>query len=140
MEGEGEPAEITRMKAEIEAMAAECDQTGDWLSQAMEQAWGVAGGLAQFDDLADLLGERHRIIANDWQAAGMNTLAGRCLRRALDILAPIDFTPAGLREDLAGPRRNPPYLYSASELLDTAADLYARVAANAAELRANAGP
>ena len=56
----------------------------------------------------------------------MSALAGRFLLRALDLIAKVDFSPGLLREDLAGPRRNPAYLYSASELLDTAADLYAR--------------
>ena len=126
MEGEGEPAEIAQLKREIEELAAGCEQTGEWLSSAMEQAWGIAGALVRFDDLIDLLGERHRIVANDWQAAGMNALCARYLRRALDVLAEVDFSPAAVREDLAGPRRNPPYLYTASELLDAAADLFVR--------------
>ncbi len=126
MEGEGEPAEIKQLKGEVERMAAGSEQTGEWLGQAMEKSWGIAGALVQFDDLIDLLGERHRIIGNDWQAATMNTLCGRFLRRALDVLAEVDFTPVSLREDLAGPRRNPAYLYTAAELLDNAADLYTR--------------
>ena len=126
MEGEGEPGEIAEMKSEIERMAASCERTGEWLSAAMEQSWGIAGALVQFDDLIDLLGERHRIIGNDWQAAGMNTLCGRFLRRSLDVLAQVDFAPAALREDLAGPRWNSAYLLTASELLDAAADLFAR--------------
>ncbi len=126
MEGEGEPAEITQLKRDIEAMSRDSEQTGEWLAGAMEQAWAIAGALVQFDDLIDLLGERHRIIGNDWQAAGMNALASRFLRRALDVVEQIDFTPRALREDLAGDRRNPAYLYTASEMLDTAADLYTR--------------
>ncbi len=126
MEGEGEPGEIAEMKSEIERMADGCERTGEWLSAAMEQSWQIAGALVQFDDLIDLLGERHRIIANDWQAASMNTLCGRFLRRSLDVLEQIDFSPAALREDLAGPRRNSGYLYTASELLDAAADLFSR--------------
>ena len=59
------------MKGRIETMAADSEHTGEWLSAAMEQSWAVAGALVEFDDLADLLGERHRIIGNDWQAAGM---------------------------------------------------------------------
>jgi hypothetical protein len=126
LEGEGEPAEIAQLKRDIEEKATGCEQTGKWLSAAMEQAWGIAGALVQFDDLIDLLGERHRIIGNDWQAAGMNGLAGRFLRRSLEVLERIDFSPAALRVDLAGPRGNPPYLYTASELLDAAADLHSR--------------
>jgi hypothetical protein len=128
MEGEGEPAELTQMKREIEEKAAGCEQTGEWLGQAMEQSWGIAGSLVQFDDLIDLLGERHRIIAADWQAASANGLIARYLRRALDVLQQIDFTPAAIREDMAGARRSPAYLYTAGEMLDAAADLYARSA------------
>ncbi|MGZ5341042.1 MAG: hypothetical protein ACXWED_06510 [Solirubrobacterales bacterium] len=125
MEGEGEPAEITRLKRDAEMVAGDCEETGSWLSEAMEKAWQVAGALVPFEDLADLLGERHRIISNDWQAAGMSTLAGRSIRRALDLLDEIDFSPSALRVDLAGARRNPGYLYAAGELLDHAADLLA---------------
>ncbi|HEY7121477.1 MAG TPA: hypothetical protein VH329_02860 [Solirubrobacterales bacterium] len=126
MEGGGEPAEITDLKREIEEKAAGCEQTGEWLAAAMEQSWAIAGFLVEFDDLIDLLGERHRIIGNDWQAAAMNTLIARFLRRALDVLARIDFSPQALRADLDGLRRNPARLYTASELLDVAADLFAR--------------
>jgi hypothetical protein len=90
---------------------------------AMEQAWQAAGALAAYPVLADLLGERHRIIANDWQSASQQTLSGRLLRRALDLVARVDFSPEALRADLAGERRNAAYLYSASELIDRAADL-----------------
>ena len=129
MEGEGEPAEIGRLKQDAEAIAAGCEQTGAWLSQAMEQAWQIAGGLVPFADLVDLLGERHRIISNDWRAAGMNAMAARTIRRALDLLGEVDFSPAALREDLSGPRRNPGYLLAGSELLDHAADLLTESAA-----------
>ena len=128
MEGEGEPAEIIRLKRDLEAIASDAEQTGAWLDEAMGKAWAVAGGLIPYPALADLLGERHRIIANDWQAAGMSSLSGRLIRRALELLETVDFTPAALREDLAGPRENPGYLYSASELLDRAADLAAQSA------------
>jgi hypothetical protein len=89
----------------------------------MEKAWAVAGSLAAYPELADLLGERHRIIANDWQAADEQALIARLLRRALQIVGRVDFSPAALRGDLAGERTVPPYLYSASELLDRAGDL-----------------
>jgi hypothetical protein len=69
------------------------------------------------------LGERHRIIANDWQAANGQSLIARLLRRALEIIGHVDFTPPALRSELAGERTAPAYLYSASELLDRAADL-----------------
>ncbi|MFE1409318.1 hypothetical protein ACFW6F_00615 [Streptomyces sp. NPDC058746] len=123
MEGEGEPAELQRMRREVGLLADDVEQTGDWLANAMEQAWDLAGALAAYPALADLLGERHRIIANDWQSAALQSLISRLLRRALDLLARVDFAPAALRADLRGAREAPAYLYSASELLDRAADL-----------------
>ena len=128
MEGEGEPAEILHLKRDLETIASDCEETGSWLSRAMEQSWEVAGALSAFHALADLLGERHRIIANDWQAASMSTLASRLIRRGLDLLAQVDFSPPALREDLGGERTSPAYLYPASELLDRAADLLAESA------------
>ncbi|MEU6934107.1 hypothetical protein AB0A05_33705 [Streptomyces sp. NPDC046374] len=128
MEGEGEPAEIQRLRREVGLLADDLEQTGVWLTGAMAQAWEMAGGLAACPALADLLGERHRIVANDWQSAGLQVLVARLLRRALDLLARVDFAPAALRADLGGVRTAPPYLFSASELLDRAADLMAESA------------
>jgi hypothetical protein len=123
MEGEGEPTEIKQLKRNLETLADDWEAGGEWLSAAMEKGWAVAGSLVDYPELADLLGERHRIIANDWQAATDQSLISRLLRRALEIIARIDFSPAPLRDDLRGERRAPAYLYSASELLDRAADL-----------------
>jgi hypothetical protein len=117
------PAEIIRIKAELEASAAGAEGSGTWLGSAMEAAWQVAEGLLQFPELADLLGERHSIIANDWQNASMMLLIARQLRRANSVLDRIDFTTAALRADLAGPAHSPRYLFSATELIDQAADL-----------------
>jgi hypothetical protein len=123
MEGEGEPAEIKQLRRDLEALADDMEAGGEWLSAAMEKAWGLAGALAEYPDLADLLGERHRIIANDWQAASEQTLIARLLRRALELISRVDLSPEALRKDLAAERTAPAYLYSASELLDRAADL-----------------
>lgn len=128
MEGEGEPAEIVLVKADLAARAAAAQSTGDWLAKAMDAAWGAAEALIGYPQLADLLAERHRIISNDWQAASMAVLSGRNLDRALAILERIDFSPAALRRDLAGDRVTPPYLFSAAELLDHASDLAAQSA------------
>ena len=123
MEGEGEPTEIKQLRRDLETLAGDMDAGGEWLSAAMEKGWGIAGSLAAYPQLADLLGERHRIIANDWQAANQQTLIARLVRRALEIIERVDFAPAALRSDLAGERIAAAYLYSASELLDRAADL-----------------
>ncbi|MFF3615374.1 hypothetical protein [Streptomyces sp. NPDC002580] len=56
MEGEDEPAELRRLKREVGMIAEDTEQGGAWLAQAMEQAWGIAGSLAAYPALADLLG------------------------------------------------------------------------------------
>ncbi len=128
MEGQGEPAEITRMKSDLAALAEAGRSTGEWLANAMQAAWGVAEALLNYPDLADLLAERHRIISNDWQAASMATLCAHNIDRALGVLGRVDFKPAALRADLAGDRVASRYLFSAAELLDHAADLAAQSA------------
>jgi hypothetical protein len=123
MEGQGEPAEIGRMKRELQSLAEDEAATGIWLADAMAATWEAGKALLEYPELADQLGERHRIVANDWQAAEMSRLAGRLLVRALDVLGQVDFAPPALRQDLAGSRRVPGYLHSAVELIGRAADL-----------------
>lgn len=123
MEGEGEPVEVTRIKRDIRTIGDDSIETGTWLASAMESTWDAATSLLGYAQLADLVGDRHRIITNDWHAASMSSLAGRCLNRAADLLDHIDFRPAALRTDLAGDRTVPGYLSSAVELIDGAADL-----------------
>ncbi len=97
--------------------------TGEWLANAMQASWEMAASLVSFDGLADVLGDRHRIIANDWQAANLTTLAGRILLRAAEMLDGIDFAPASVRADLAAERVIPARLYSIAEMIGHAADL-----------------
>jgi hypothetical protein len=75
--------------------------------------------------LADLLAERHKIIGNNWQNASTAQLIARYLRRAVAVMERIDFSPTGLRKDLAAARSAPAYLYAAAELINHAADLSA---------------
>lgn len=123
MEGEGRPAEITHLIRDLRTTAEDFAATGEWLAHAMQASWDVAGGLIDVAGLDDLLGERHRIITNDWLAAEMSALIARLLQRAAEILDHVDFTPAALRADLAGPRRSSGLLRSAAELINRAADL-----------------
>jgi hypothetical protein len=125
MEGEGEPAEITRIKSELETIAAGSEQSGAWLAAAMEASWGMAEALLAYPQLADLLAERHRIIGNNWQNASTAQLIARYLHRAVAVMERIDFSPSALRKDLADARSAPAYLYSAAELINHAADLAA---------------
>jgi hypothetical protein len=129
MEGEGEPAEIGRLKRDLASLAEDFTATGEWLSSAMAASWHTAAALLPHAGLADLLGERHRIIANDWQAAGLSALVARLIERALDILGQRELAPSAIRADLGEGRSLPGYLYAASELLDRAADLVAESAA-----------
>jgi hypothetical protein len=123
MEGEGTPTEIVHLVRDLRTVADDFVAAGRWLASAMEAAWDVAAGLLAVDELADLLGDRHRIIANDWLAADMQALVARLLGRAADVLDRVDFTPSALRLDLADRRVAPRLLYSAAELIDRAADL-----------------
>jgi hypothetical protein len=123
MEGDTAPAEIASVVHELRTVATNSIDTGIWLAEAMENTWATASILLGYEQLSDLVGDRHRIIANDWQAASMSSLAGRVLQRAADVLDAIDFTTAALRDDLDGSRRSPRLLHSAVELIDHAADL-----------------
>jgi hypothetical protein len=125
MEGEGEPAEISRIRAELETIATGSEQTGSWLADAMAASWAVAEALLDHPQLADLLGERHHIIANNLQNACTAQLIARYLRRAITVMERIDFSPAALRKDLAGTRSAASYLFAAAELINHAADLSA---------------
>ena len=91
----------------------------------MEASWAMAESLLDYPQLADLLAERHRIIGNNWQNASTAQLIARYLRRAVAVMERVDFSPTGLREDLAGARSVPSYLYSAAELINHAAELSA---------------
>ena len=123
LEGEGEPPEITRLKRDLGSMAEDFAATGQWLATAMQAGWQAAGALLQVPALAGVLGERHRIIVNDWQAARQSSLISTVLKRALEIVEKVDFTPPAIRADLAGPRFFPEYLYAAAELINRAADI-----------------
>lgn len=123
LEGEGRPPEMTRLIRDLRTLADDALSSGEWLAAAMQASWEAAAALLPMDGLAEVLGERHRIIANDWQAAAMTTLAGRLLQRAAEILDQVDFTPSALRADLAGERTSASRLYSAAEIIGHAADL-----------------
>jgi hypothetical protein len=123
MEGEGRPAELTGMIGELRADAESFAAAGEWLANAMAASWAMAAAMLQFDGLADVMGERHRIISNDWLAAHMQSLVGTLLARAADMLEQVDLTPAALRTDLAGPRVAPRRLYATAEVVSRAADL-----------------
>ncbi len=123
LEGEGRPAEISQLIRDLRNAAEDQKATGEWLAKAMESSWAVAAALIEIDGLADMLGERHRIIANDWQAAAMNSVQSHLMDRAADLLEHVDFTPTALRADLADGQVSTGLLYSAAEMIARAADL-----------------
>ena len=122
------PARSSISKRDLRAFADDAASAGEWLATAMQASWDVATVLLDVDELADLLGERHRIIANNWQGASMMSLAARILRRAADVLDRVDFAPAALRADLADQHASARRLYSAAEMIDHAADLFSEFA------------
>ena len=93
LEGEKRPAEITALIRDLRTLADDALATGTWLATAMQASWDMAAALTPIEGLAEVLGERHRIIANDWLAADITMLTGRILHRAADLLDGIDFSP-----------------------------------------------
>ena len=128
MEVETEPSEIGHLKRDLRMYADDAKEGGEWLAMAMQTSWEMATVLFDVDPLADLLGERHRVIANNWQGASMMSLAGRILARAADLLDRVDFSPTAVRADLAGDNMSSRRLYSAAEMIDHAADLFSEFA------------
>ena len=47
----------------------------------------------------EALGDRHRIIVNNWQLAANSILIARILRRAIRLLAANELTAAAIRAD-----------------------------------------
>jgi hypothetical protein len=128
MEGEGEPGEIRHLERDVRTFAEDAAGAGEWLATAMQSSWDLAVVLLDIDELADMLGERHRIIANNWQGASMMSLAARILERAADLLDRVDFTPAAVRADIADQHASARRLASAAEMIDHAADLFSEFA------------
>ncbi|MGZ4567625.1 MAG: hypothetical protein ACXVYC_08045 [Blastococcus sp.] len=129
LEGEGRPAEITAMIDELRADADGFARIGAWLEQAMKASWNMAASLLDIEELAAVMGERHRIIGNDWLSAHMQGLTAELLARATEMLERVDLTPAAVRADLAAGRVAPRRLYSAAEVISRAADLCCESAA-----------
>ena len=121
--GEGDAPELQRVAQDLRRLGAEWLATGQWMSDAMAAAWAAATALVEIGALVDLLADRHRIIANDWQAAATTTVAGHLLDRAAEILDRTDLTPAGVRAGLADGAQGPSLLYAAADLVTRAGEL-----------------
>jgi hypothetical protein len=123
MEGEGEPPELKRLIRDLHALGDDFKEIGFWLESAMNASWDDSLSLLKIKELASVLGERHRIIINDWEAANLSKLVANLLYRAIELINEVNFTQKSVREDLNNVRYYLDYLYSASEILDRAADL-----------------
>jgi hypothetical protein len=120
---EGDAPEVERIERALRQIGEESLATGEWMTGAMATAWQAAAAMVDIGALADLLGERHRVIVNDWQAAALTTVVGHLLDRAAEILCRLDPTPAGVRADLATGGHGPDLLHASGELISRAADL-----------------
>jgi hypothetical protein len=116
LEDQAAPPGLAALRREVRTLGEESVATGEWMGKAMQASWSAAATLLDVAALDDLIGERHRIIANDWQAAGATLVVGRLLERAADVLDRVD------AEATAG-ARTPRLLHSAAELIARAADL-----------------
>jgi hypothetical protein len=85
MEGEGRPSELAHLISDLRITADEYASTGTWLANAMQASWDIAAELVDTVGLEDLVGDRHRIIANDWLAASTSALIAHMLVRAADM-------------------------------------------------------
>ncbi len=128
MESGDEPVEIEHLKRDLRLLGGDSAAAGEWLAAAMQSSWDMAPVLFEIDDLGDLLGERHRIIANNWLGASMVSLAARILVRAADLLDRVDFRPSAIRADVLGSGAFAPRVSSAAEMIDHAADLLSEFA------------
>ena len=113
---QGAPAGLAALRREVRTFGEEAAATGEWMGKAMQASWTAAAPLLEIAALDDLLGERHRNIANDWQAAGLTVVVGKLLERAADVLDRVDAAATGAA-------RTPRLLHSAAELIARAADL-----------------
>jgi hypothetical protein len=85
------------LKRDLWLIGDVAEENGAWLEAAMESSWEAATSLIALDELADVIGERHRIIANDWQAALLDGLVAKLLRRAGELLDSVELDPAESR-------------------------------------------
>ena len=116
----GTPPSLSTLRRSLWLIADEAAGNGAWLDAAMESSWDEAASLIELDEFADVLEVRHRIIANDWQAALLDGLAAKLLRRALDILESVDAIPTA--------RRDPTSITASANRLRGAAAIIARAA------------
>jgi hypothetical protein len=116
----GAPDPLATLRFDLSQIADDAAENGAWLEDAMESSWDAADSLLPLDEFADVLAERHRIIANDWQAALLDRLAGSLLRRACEILETVD--------DGSEPWRDPSEVAASLHRLRAAAEIVGRAA------------
>jgi hypothetical protein len=124
MEGEGEPAEIARLKVALAAQRDRCVSTGRWLDEKMQAAWQREARLLTAE-YADAAYARHMALMRTTLCASKLVVAGRLLGAAHAALAPREHAPAEVRADPQGAGR---LLRTTAWLMDAAAGLIAEQA------------
>lgn len=129
MEGEQEPAEIRRIKANLAYLAQEWTRSGAWLAEKMQTAWARESILLR-DDAIHAAEPRFATIATNWRGARHAELSGKCLGLALEILSALDLSPAGVR---ARRRESGRRLLDAAWVMDQAVQVTGRRACDLGE-------
>lgn len=128
MEGEGEPAEIDRLRERLRGQAAEYERYARWLGEKMEAAWPREAALLT-PDMIDLAYSRHMVLLRTTLHGEKVAVAGRLLAAAERALSAGRFDPATIRsrrQEMAN------LIYTAGLMLDAAAALLAEQASELA--------
>lgn len=128
MEGEGEPAEIGRLRERLRGLAAEFERYAQWLGEKMEAAWPREASLLT-PELIDLAYSRHIVLMRTTLHGEKVAVAGRLIAAAERALSAGQFDPKtirGRREQMAN------LVHTAGLMLDAAASVLAEQAAQLA--------
>lgn len=128
MEGEGEPAEIGRLRERLRGQGAECERYARWLAEKMKAAWPREAALLT-PEMIDLAYSRHIVLMRTTLHGEKVAVAGRLLAAAERALSAGRFDPAtirGEREQMAN------LVHTAGLMLDAAASVLADQAAQLA--------
>lgn len=129
MEGEQEPAEISRLKRKFSEIGESLTASSRWLEAKMDAGWRREAQLLN-TEFAEAAYPRHIALAHTTLSAAKMDVAGRLVRAAHDALAAYDYRPQAVRADPPAVGR---LLRSAAWLLDAAAAVLAEQAADLAK-------
>ncbi|MFG1912497.1 hypothetical protein [Kribbella sp. NPDC048928] len=100
MDGAGEPAELTAMRARWNAAASQYRKVSQWLAEHMSAEWPRLATLLT-PDLVDSARARFAALTRTPSAGNAYALVASLLSTATQALANQDFTPTGVRRDRA---------------------------------------